>query len=150
MRKQIWIIILALIIIVGIICGIIMSQASKAIPSSKLENVEQNKTTNTEVYNEKNEIEQNEIENTIQENVEANTQTNTSTETEKPVTESEKAIQIVKKDYRNSNENIQYNVEGKDESGRYIVTVRDSETTQALAFYFVNVSNSTFTKKQMD
>lgn len=157
MRKGIWIFIIILIIVIGVICGIAFSQSEKTVPSAKLQNIEENVTTNNETN--VTEIEQNIIEDNVEENTIVNNEqsdtTNTSTETtnEEPKTDAEKAIQIAKKDFGNTSEiqeNIEYNVEGVDENGRYIVTVRKTTTTEALAFYFVNVSDSTFTKKEME
>ena len=61
----------------------------------------------------------------------------------------EKAIDIAKKDF-GENSNAQFSVEGIDGNGNYIVTVRNAKTTEALAFYTVNVANQTFTKKEMN
>ena len=53
---------------------------------------------------------------------------------------------MVKKDYGDRN-NIEFSVEGMDGKGRQIVVVRNSNTTEALAFYFVDVDNNTFDKQ---
>lgn len=147
MRKGIWILVIVIIIIIGIICAILMDQAQKTIGSPKLENVQGNEITNMQTVNKENEIEENELENRAGEDISINIPTETFDE--EPKTEQEKAIQIVKKDYGNDT-NIKINVEGMDENGRQIVTVRNSQTTEALAFYFVNVSEGTFTKKEMN
>lgn len=147
MKKGIWIIIVIAIIVIGIICGVNLNKTRQVNSQNVQENEEnKNQELNEEISNIINEIDDTEL-NTVEENVVENTTTETFEET--PKTEEEKAISIVKKDYGTS-ENIKISVEGMDENGRHIVVVRNSETTQALAFYFVNVSNSTFTKKEMN
>ena len=55
----------------------------------------------------------------------------------------------MKKDYGTST-NVKFSIEGMDDNGRQVVVVRNIQTTEALAFYFVNVSDNTFTKKEMN
>jgi uncharacterized protein YxeA len=144
MSKKIWIIII-IVIILGIICGITLNK--KDVETTNTPNIiKENELKNEEIINNE---ENNVIEN--EENIEvteSDLTTNTSTEsfTENPKTAEEKAIEIVKKDY-GTEENTSFAVEGMDQSGRYIVAVRNSDTTEALAFYFVDMSNGTFTKK---
>ena len=66
-----------------------------------------------------------------------------------PATSEEKAINIVKKDCKDET-NIEITVEGMNENGDYIVVVRNAETTEAKAFYSVNITRQTFTKKEMN
>lgn len=154
MKKEIWIIIICIIILAGIICTVVYEQAKKAIPSNILDtntinNIQQDDNLINQINNNisQNEVGQNEI---IQNEITSNTQTTENGTSEKePKTEEEKAIQIVKKDYKQS-ENVEFSVEGKDAEGNSIVVIRDPETTAALAFYFVDVSNNTFTKKEMN
>ena len=68
---------------------------------------------------------------------------------ESPKTAEEKAIDIAKKDF-GTNSNATFSVEGIDGNGNYIVAVRNSGTTEALAFYNVNVTSQTFTKREMN
>lgn len=111
----------------------------------------QNEQTNEQV----NEVVSNEAKNdivnestNIVENVLENT-TSSETFEESPKTAEEKAIDIAKKDFGKNN-NAQFSVEGMDGNGNYIVAVRDTKTTEALAFYTVNVANKTFTKREMN
>ena len=60
----------------------------------------------------------------------------------------EKAIDIVKKDW-GKDSSVNFSVQGMDGNGNYIVVVSDSNTV-TLAFYSVNVSNETFTKREMN
>lgn len=146
MDKKILITLIILILIAGVICGIILSNKNNNNISTNTEKQEENIITNEEIKNITNEIKENEIENDVIENTQVEP---TQTQKEEPKTDKEKAIQIVKKDYKASS-NVEYSVEGTDENGNQIVIVRDPETTQALAFYFVNTSNNTFTKKEMN
>lgn len=147
MSKKVWIVIVV-IILLGVICGIMLNKNSKNTNSQNEEKIlEVNKIANQEVTN----VVESEIVNEMQETVTNSEKENSVTETftEEPKTAEEKAIAIAKKDYGNE-QGVKFGIEGIDENGRYIVTVRNSDTTEALAFYFVNVTNSTFTKKEMN
>ncbi len=141
MDKKTLIILITLIIIIGIICGIVFSKNSNKNITTNTQK-EENTITNEEINNTTNEIKQNEIE---ENNVSDDTQT-TVTPEETQKTDKEKAIEIVKKDYGTS-DNIKFNAEGTDSKGRQIIVVRDIETTAALQFYYVDVSNGTFVKE---
>lgn len=139
------VIFIILIIVVGIIIGITMPKKQK----NNKTNEHKNNQTNIEVVNEENTnkienntaIENNEEQNSITENKE----TQTETFTEKPKTEQEKAIEIVKKDYGESKD-IGFEVVGMD-GNKHIVSVIDARTSQTLMFYKVNVQNGTFEKQ---
>ena len=161
MKKNIGMIILAIVII--IIAAILIVWF--AFPSPR----RTNETIGTVVAgNEVEETTENVIEN-IQENVQENTQaneeiqtpvveentqsetTNTSSETfeESPETEEERAIAIARGDYGTA-ENVKFSVEGIQADGRYIVSVRDSSTTEALVYYTIDVAAGTFEKREMN
>lgn len=145
MNKKILIITIILIIIVGIICGIVVSKNSKKDINTNTQKQEENIITNEEIENITNELIENEIEeNNIVENTQTTTNPEEPQETQK--TDKEKAIEIVKKDYGTS-DNIKFNEEGTDSDGRIIVVVRDIDTTAALQFYHVDVINGTFVKE---
>ena len=55
----------------------------------------------------------------------------------------EKAINIAKKDWGEDN-SVYFSFEGIDESGKYMVCVRDQET-RALRFYKIDINTGTFT-----
>lgn len=146
MNKKILIILIILIIIIGIICGIAFSKNSNRNITTNTKKQEENTITNEEINNITNKLEENTI---YENNITENTQTTTTTpeetqETQK--TDKEKAIEIVKKDYGTS-DNIKFNAEGTDSKGRQIIIVRDIDTTAALQFYYVDVSNGTFIKE---
>lgn len=148
-------IIIAIILIV-IICICIFTSREN-IENTNNENISTNETEiNNEVVNEQqNEVVENEIvnkeENTQieekEENIVENT-TRTETFEESPATAEKKAIDIVKKDWGNDS-NVNFSMQGMDENGNYIVVVTNSDTV-SLAFYTVNVSNKTFTKREMN
>lgn len=145
MNKKILIILIILIIIIGIICGIAFSKNGNRNITTNTQKQEDT-ITNEEINNITNELEENTI---YENNITENTQTTTTTpeepqETQK--TDKEKAIEIVKKDYGTS-DNIKFNAEGTDSKGRQIIIVRDIDTTAALQFYYVDVSNGTFIKE---
>ena len=145
-----------IVIILMIIAIVVFAFNTNTKKENTATNEEQNKVENEQINEiQTNEIENNEIEdNEIKENIVENTTTvenRVSTETfeESPKTAEEKAVDIVKKDWQQSG-NAEFSVEGLDASGNYIVVVRNNQTTQALAFYNVNISNGTFTKKEMN
>lgn len=147
MKKGIIIILIIAVIVIGIICGMSMKKNEKQNTKTTNNNAEQNENINTEIINEVNEIEESAVKNVLEENTK-NTTSSESFDSEVK-TEEEKAIQIVKKDYGTST-NVKFSIEGIDDNGRQVVVVRNIQTTEALAFYFVNVSDNTFTKKEMN
>ena len=147
MNKIIWIVLIIAVIVVGIICGTSMSKKEMQNIQTNTNNIEENQIVNIEQINNTNELEENVEQNVIEENVENKVSSETFEEEAK--TEEEKAIAIVKKDYGN-NGNVKFSVEGMDANGRQVVVVRNATTTEALAFYLVNVSEKTFTKKEMN
>ena len=159
--KKTTLVIVAIIIAIIIFMCVFASGENKE--NANNENIN-NTVTNNEIINEmENEVIQNEIENEIaneeesipvedeEQDVEENKQNTENTETfeEAPATAEQKVINIVKEDFKQTN-NIEVTVEGMNENGKYIVVVRDSKTTEALAFYTVDAANKTFTKKEMN
>ena len=112
------------------------------------EEVKQNEQVNEQVKEETTNIIEKAISNEETQNVEENT-TSTETFEESPKTAEEKALELVKKDWGEDNQ-VEFLIEGIEENGNYIVTIRNVQTTEAKAFYSVNVSNGTFTKKEMN
>lgn len=148
MKKVLSVVIILIVIMLGSYIFTLQSDNTKENNTTNNETVETNKT--------KNEISTNKVENeVIEENanevVENNIENTISSETfeEEPETAEEKAINIVKKDWK-EDDKAQFSVEGIDGNGNYIVTVRDNKTTEALAFYNVNIKSETFTKKEMN
>ena len=145
MKKFITVVVI-LLLIVGVVyfLGEHKDLINQNNENNEMKNVVENKQENKVVENEEtnevvNEAVSNEIENTISSEIFE----------ESPKTSEEKAVSIAKKDWGNAN-NVEFSVEGMDGNGNYIVAVRDSKTTQALAFYTVNLENETFKKREMN
>ena len=143
MGKGTWTIIIIAIIVIGIIFGISMDKEDRPNLETTNRNVQEEMENKEHTNTENQEVTQNIIED------ETVNEINSEVFEEEPETEEEKAALIVKKDY-GTNSNIKFSVEGMDANGRHVVVVRDINTTEALAFYFVNVSDGTFTKKEMN
>jgi len=153
-------IILVAIVLVAIITLLIINHNKKMEASANPQNEISNEILNEEENVESNEVnevnEEENLQNTENQNVTSNNQEaqntvpNASTETleEEPKTAEEKAIKIVKKDW-GEDSSVKISIDGMDSAGRYVVAVRDKETTKALAFYTVNISDGTFTKREM-
>lgn len=146
MNKKVLAVVIILIIIIGIICGIAFSKNSRKNIDTNTEKEEKNTITNEQMENDVNEVEENNID---ENNVLENTQTSNVPEepSEKPKTDNEKAIEIVEKDWGKQGDGIKFNIEGVDKNGRIVVVVTNTETTQALQFYYVDVANKTFVKE---
>lgn len=155
MKKSTYVGIVIVILMIIVICIFtFLGNAKKVndvlINETKLN--EQNYIENEQINEQTNEVLANELVNeTANEEVSNETENSVSSETfeESPKTAEEKAIDIAKKDW-GENLNAEFSVEGIDGNGNYIVTVRNSQTTEALAFYTVNVGNQTFTKREMN
>ncbi len=135
MKKiTIYVLILVVIIALGIIVAVNLKNDDKSIPSSS-ENIKENQTENLEGNT------TNKVENDIDENVTSNVEEeNQNREEQTPKTDVEKAIDIVKKDWGEDN-SVYFAEDGKTQEGEYIICVRDSNTTAAIAWYTVNVRN---------
>lgn len=154
MKKITWIIIISIIILAGIICAVVYDKVKKpelsnTVDTNYINNMQENDNLTNKVDENisQNEVVTNEI---VENEIMSNTQEGENKVPENDSkTEEEKAIQIVKEDYKQLG-NVEFSAEGTDSEGNKIVVVRDPETTAALVFYFVNTSNSTFTKKEMN
>ena len=141
-----------ILVIIGIIAlGIVLGITGKPEDAN---NVQSNKLYNNNVKNTNSNTQNNNINNTQNFNEENQNNVNeeaeiTETFKEEPKTEKDKAIDIVKLDYGNLDD-VTINVEGINNNGTYIISVRDKNTTQALAFYTVNVEEQTFSKREMN
>lgn len=147
--------IIILIIIAVIVLGVAIGIISEGLESKETINLKNN-VDNTSKFNEIVNGEETEFANEQivngESNVIANEVSSSETFEEEPKTEQEKAINIAKADWNgNANsQNVKFTVDGMDQSGKYIVSVRDRDTTEALAFYTVNVNDKTFTKREMN
>jgi len=133
------------VIILGMAIGIIDSGNNPKNNEDLLNQIENilnfNQILNTETNN-----------NNVNEENTALNEVSSETFEEEPKTEKEKAIEIVKTDWTGSgnSQNVKFIADGMDSNGRYIIAVRDQNTTEALAFYTVNVNDKTFTKREMN
>ena len=117
------------------------------VNESKSNVVNTNTVKQNVIEEKKNEItEQNTVNELKNEEVATNT---TETFVEDVQTEEQKAINVVRRDYGNTGSNTKISVDGISENGSYIIVVRDSVTTEALAYYTVNAQTGEFTKKEV-
>ena len=146
-----------IIVLIGVIVlGIMLGMTGK--PEDK-ENLQNLNTNESNVENNQKNIQNTESNNNNDENQnivneESNVENNENNQTEnikeEPKTEKDKAIELVKLDYGSNADNVSIKVEGINNDGTYVISVRDKNTTQALAFYTVNVNDKTFTKREMN
>lgn len=137
------------ILLIAIICVFAFGVNKKPVVNNVLNETTQsnNEIANNEVSeNVQNEIENTVIEEQVQNEVE-NVEEHTETFTETPETAEEKAIGIVRNDWKG--ENVFFSATGIDTNGNYIVQVTDKNTV-VLAFYTVNVNDGSFTKREMN
>ena len=146
-KTYIFLLIILLIIVVGVIIGITINKNNKEVPTSS-SNVENNneEQENAIDNNVENEINGN-IENSIIDQEENQVAVQETVENEEePKTSLEIAIDIVKKDW-GEDSNVYFAEDGQTENGEYIICVRENSTTNALAWYTVNIKDGTFTKE---
>ena len=141
------------IIVIGVVLGFMGNPDNRVM--SLNENIVSNKQVETTVKNnnvDNTENKDNNIENTENtENAAQNTEVTEENKEDKNdnKTDTEKAIDIVKLDLGAEAENKNITVDSVTSDGKYVISVREKNTTQALAFYTVNVNDKTFTKKEM-
>ena len=141
------------IIVIGVVLGFMGNPDNRVM--SLNENIVSNKQVETTVKNnnvDNTENKDNNIENTENtENAAQNTEVTEENKEDKNdnKTDTEKAIDIVKLDLGTEAENKNITVDSVTSDGKYVISVREKNTTQALAFYTVNVNDKTFTKKEM-
>lgn len=108
-------------------------QSENGIEDKENATVEENTIKEGEKKDNKNEIDN------------KNTVTSGST-TESVTSKEEKAITLVKKEWGNT-DGVYFSNESVDSKGRYIVSVRDKQTTASLAFYVVDVDTKLVTEQ---
>ena len=140
--------IIILIVIIGVVLGISFLLKDKN-PNTQGNSIKNN-IGNTADFNEilSDKVEENNVNEEVVNEESNNIANEVSSETfeEEPKTEQEKAINIVKTDWtgNGNSQNVKFTSDGMDTNGR------DKDTTEALAFYTVNVSDKTFTKREMN
>ncbi len=135
MKKKIIFILIALVVMItGIIIGVkIETGKSKSTVSEEI-------THNIIIENQET---HNKIENT---EIDTNTENLVGPDGETLLTDLEKAILIVKKDW-GEDETVKFVEDGKTNNGEYIIAVRDKNSTKALAWYTVNTRTGVFVKE---
>lgn len=131
-KKILYIIIIIALIIAGIFVAKQISRKNETTQTgvNTLEN--KNKTT-----------EQNLIENSTVEPEENEIENNASETKNTELTPEEQAKQIAQDNW-GEDDTVYFSYDGKDEKGRYIICVREAETTKALYWYYVDVETGTF------
>lgn len=130
-----------LIIIILIIAGIFV--ATKMVEKDKTKPVVANTLNNTNKTEEKIDVEKN---NTLEpeQNELANDVVNNENKTDNTeITSEEKAKQIVKENWGEDDDTVYYSYDGLNEQGKYVICVRDKETTKALYRYYVDLETET-------
>ena len=116
------------------------SDSEQKIENSKENHIVQEKVNNINTNDiENNTIQNNIIQNTIQNNS-ANTG-NVNTEEER---NEQKAINIAKQNW-GEDDTVSFSLDTVDDKGRYIICVRDKQTTRALYWYTIDVESGTVT-----
>lgn len=149
MKKNVIIIlVICLVIALGVIVGKNINKNVKPTNSNKVENIAKSENENkNNVVN--NEVSNNEKDNTI-ENSNTTSQNQEQEATEKPKTDLEKAIELVKADW-GDDETVYFSDDsedyGKDGKIEYVICVREKSTTNAKAWYTVDLDKGTFEKE---
>lgn len=129
----IYILVIIAIITLGVVVGKNLVETKKTVPV-----ISENKNQNKIESNIKNEI-KNEVSNIVEnENIEAEETVEDNEKKEEPKTDLEKAIDIVKNEW-GEDDSVYFAEDMKTEQGDYIICVRDNETTDALAWFKVNL-----------
>ena len=155
-KSKMWIlggVIIVLILVIALVFE--MTKTKETIGDMQMSNrITQNVEANVQTNELANDVPTNQITNTPVENqvTQNTTHSGESSEIlqEEPKTAEEKVIAITKKDWGSSDTSVKYSVEGMDSEGRYVVVVRDKQTTEARAFYYVSASSGEFIKQEMN
>lgn len=145
------IMVIAILVILIILLSIKLVNKHITIPTmqsnskQKIENSKENDIVQEEINN----INTNEqLNNTIQNNVIQNTMQNNSVNADNVNTEEErneqKAINIAKQNW-GEDDTVSFSLDTVDDKGRYIICVRDKQTTRALYWYTIDIESGTVT-----
>ncbi len=135
-KKILYIFIIVVLIITGVFIATKISDKTQTEQTSANDLGE-----NENNLNEENNINQNNE--SLVESGDNNTENNTGTQENNQDNLEEKAKQIVKENW-GEDETVYFSYDGKDETGRYIICVREKETTKALYRYYVDIDTGTF------
>lgn len=140
-KKVLYIFVIIILIIAGIFVGTKITENDKTKP------VVANTLNNTNNTNEKNDIVENNtvepevnevVNNIVEDEVETEKTENTNLSPE------EQAKQIVKQNWGEDDDTVYYSYDGKDANGRYVICVREKDTTKALYRYYVDIETGNF------
>ena len=127
------------VIVVLIVAGIFV--AKQISEKDGIKQTGANTLENTNKINRENKLEES---NTVVEEPEKNeVKENNVAEGKDDNAPEEQAKQIVKENW-GEDETVYFSYDGKDENGKYIICVREKETTKALYWYYVDVETGTF------
>ena len=146
-KKYIYIVVIIIVIAAGVIIGVNIKDNTKETSSRNVTNT--NDGNNKVIVNQTINHKENNIENEIEQNTEDNNIAETPVADEEkftPKTDLEKAMDIVKKDW-GEDSSVYFAQDGQTQSGEYIICVRDTQTTNALAWYTVNTETGEFEKE---
>mgnify|MGYP004530627205 FL=1 len=134
-KKILYVVVIVVLIVAGIFVAKQISEkdGTKQTGANTLEN--------TNKINRENKLEES---NTVVEEPEKNeVKENNVAEGKDDNAPEEQAKQIVKENW-GEDETVYFSYDGKDENGKYIICVREKETTKALYWYYVDVETGTF------
>ena len=133
MKKIIYIGMIIVLIIAGIFVAKQMSEKNETTQTGA------NTLKNTNKTVEQNAVEENNIVEPEVNEIENNT-----VETETSELSPEEQAKQIAKDNWGEDDTVYFSYDGKDENGRYVICVREKETTKALYRYYVDVETGTF------
>ena len=146
MKKLIiYILVLAIIIGLGIAVGLNIKDDNKPVPTTsgnvenKTENKVENNVENKEENTIQNEISNNEIENKTEDEAQEEGPADKAGE---PKTDLEIAIDIAKKEW-GTDDGVKFELEQKESDKVYIICVREFSSTDALAWYKIDIEAET-------
>lgn len=158
-RKLIIAIVIAVILII-IIALLVWQLIRIKNETTQVANIEKNNIVENQIQNNiienelENNVEENTIVNTVQEennqtqnnNQKEETEEISKEELESEETNEEKAINIAKKDWGNDS-TVYFRFARKNEDGKYLVEVREEETTYLITTYIIDINTEKFVKE---
>lgn len=107
-------------------------------------NTVKNQITSNNTLKEENNIDANNINENTTSNVIGKEETNSEKEEDSSQNKEEKAINLVKKEWGSDNDSVYFNIANKN-GNKYTISVNSSETTEAIAWYDVDLDTEKVT-----
>ena len=107
-------------------------------------NTVKNQITSNNTLKEENNIDANNINENTTSNVIGKEETNSEKEEDSSQTKEEKAINLVKKEWGSDDDSVYFNIANKN-GNKYTISVNSSETTEAIAWYDVDLDTERVT-----